>query len=62
MEWAKSQATQELVDRLKVAKQETMEKWSSQGFETTRSNDFALGGIATIDSVIEYIEECKNDK
>ena len=62
MEWAKTEATQELVQRLKDAKQETMEKWSRQSYETTRSNDFALGGIATIDSVIEYIEECKNEQ
>lgn len=60
MEWSKTEATQELVERLKVARQEKMEEWARQGFETVRSNDFALGGIATIDSIIEFIEECKN--
>lgn len=62
MEWAKSEATQELVQKLNEAKQETMEKWARQGFETVRSNDFALGGVSTIDTVIEYIEECKNEQ
>ena len=59
-EWTNLPATKELVMLLKVAKQDSMEKWAAQGYETERNNDFALGGIATINEVLEYIEECGN--
>ena len=59
-EWANSLATQELVERMKEAKQETMERWANQCFETEMAGAFALGGIATINEVLEYIEESKN--
>lgn len=60
-EWANSLATQELVQILKQAKQESMDKWSRQGYETELNNAFALGGIATINEVIDFIEESKNE-
>ena len=55
-------ATQELLVKLMQARFDSMEKWAMQGYETERNNDFALGGIASINEVIDYIEDCKHEE
>jgi hypothetical protein len=59
-EWANSLATQELLNKIKEAKQDSMEKWSSQGYPSELSNSYALGGIAFANEIIDFIEENKN--
>ena len=55
-------ATQELLVKLMQARFDSMGKWARQGYETERNNDFALGGIASINEVIDYIEDCKHEE
>ena len=58
-EWSKNLGTVELLNKLRTAKVEAQDNWANRNYATELENAFALGGIATIDSIVEYIEELK---
>jgi hypothetical protein len=52
-EWKVHPVTEEFLNHLKKAKQETMELWANRTFTTEGENQFALGGVYSINQILE---------
>lgn len=58
-EWTHHPVTLEFLSMLRESRQETMELWAKQQFETQREHDGALGGIYVLDQMLERVEAMK---
>ena len=52
-EWKANPTTEEFFNHLKKAKQETMELWANRTFATEGENQFALGGVYSINQILD---------
>ena len=52
-EWKVHPVTEDFLKHLKKAKQETMELWASRTFATEGENQFALGGVYSINQILD---------
>jgi len=63
-EWWRHPMTQEFLRQLTATREETKERWATQGFfdpedaeKTNRLNSYALAGIDVLGQVIDLVEE-----
>lgn len=58
-EWVHHPVTMEFLQILKESKQETMEMWASEAFESPEQNAAAIGGIRVIDQILDRVDAMK---
>ena len=56
-EWKSNHVTEEFFNFLKRAKVETQEAWANRQFTTDGENQFALGGVYSINQILDLTHE-----
>jgi len=56
-EWLHHHVTEEFFNFLKKAKAETQEAWANRQFVTEGENQFALGGVYSINQILDLTYE-----